>query len=598
MFCIAPGRVVDPALSNQLRHSMARIRKITIENFRGIKELTWLPQPGVNCLIGPGDSGKSTILDAIDFCLGARRNLQFTDADFHQIDVEEPIRIAVTLGELDDSLKSFDAYGMYIRGFDPKTGTVEDEPANETETVLTLQLTVASDLEPAWTLISERAHAQDQSRNLNWLDRVRIAPMRIGAAAGYHLGWGRGSVLNRISEERADASAALAKAARDARAAFGEDAEGQLGETLSIVADTAKELGIPVGENVKAMLDAHSVSFSGGTISLHDEDGVPLKGLGVGSTRLLIAGLQRKAAAETAVILIDETEHGLEPHRIIRFITSLGAKEDEPPLQVFMTTHSPVVLRELSGDQLFVVRRQNESHGIRKVGAGDDIQSTIRLYPEAFLAPSVLVCEGASEVGFVRGVDLHRVEDGVTSITANGVALVDCGGGEAERCFKRAAVFQELGYRTAILRDSDKAVARETEEAFANADGTLIAWRSERAIEDELFLSLADDGIDELIDLAIELHGEDLVDEHIKSASDGQTDLEQIRADAQDNGYSNDGRVVLGKAARFKKTGWFKSVTWMERVARNVVGPGLPDADTDFRGLVEEIFEWASNGGG
>lgn len=35
------------------------------------------------------------------------------------------------------------------------------------------------------------------------------------------------------------------------------------------------------------MLDAHAVSFTGGTISLHDEDGVPLRGLGVGSTRLL-----------------------------------------------------------------------------------------------------------------------------------------------------------------------------------------------------------------------------------------------------------------------------------------------------------------------
>ena len=397
---------------------MARIRKVTIENFRCIKDLTWLPSAGINCLIGPGDTGKSTILDAIDFCLGARRNLQFTDADFHQLDVEEAIRIAVTFGELDDGLKNLDAYGMYVRGFDPQSGTVEDEPANGLETVLTLQLTVASDLEPSWTLISERAQAQGLSRNLNWQDRVRIAPMRIGVAAGYHLGWGRGSVLNRISEERADASAALAKAARDARAAFGEDAEDQLGETLGIVAETAKVLGIPVGDNVRAMLDAHSVSFTGGTISLHDDDGVPLRGLGVGSTRLLIAGLQRKAAAETAVILVDETEHGLEPHRIIRFITSLGAKETAPPLQVFMTTHSPVVLRELSGNQLFVVRRQDESHNVQKVGADDDIQSTIRLYPDAFLAPSVLVGEGASEVGFVRGIDLHRVEAGETSITA------------------------------------------------------------------------------------------------------------------------------------------------------------------------------------
>lgn len=576
---------------------MARIRKIIIENFRCIREMTWLPSPGVNCLIGPGDSGKSTILDAIDFCLGARRNLQFTDADFHQLDVEEPIRIAVTFGELADSLKNLDAYGMYLGGFDSESGTVEDEPANGAETVLTLQLTVASDLEPAWTLISERAQAQGLSRNLNWQDRVLIAPMRIGAAAGYHLGWGRGSVLNRISEERADASAALAKAARDARAAFGEDVEGQLGETLGIVAETARELGISVGENVKAMLDAHSVSFSGGTISLHNDDGVPLRGLGVGSTRLLIAGLQRKAAAQTAVILVDETEHGLEPRRIIRFITSLGAKEDEPPLQVFMTTHSPVVLRELSGNQLFVVRRQDESHDIKNIGADDDIQSTIRLYPDAFLAPSVLVCEGASEVGFVRGIDLYRVEAGETSITASGVALVDCGGGEAERCFKRAAVFQKLGYRTAVLRDSDKTVEREVEEAFTDGDGTLIAWRNGGAIEDELFLSLTDDGINELIDLAVELHGEELIDEHITSASRGKMDLEGIRADALEGGYSNAARAVLGKAARFRKAGWFKSVTWMESAARDIIGPDLPDADEEFQAAVEEIFEWASDGG-
>ena len=118
------------------------------------------------------------------------------------------------------------------------------------------------------------------------------------------------------------------------------------------------------------------------------------------------------------MLLVDETEHGLEPHRVIRFIASLGAKEDEPPLQVFMTTHSPVVLRELSGNQLFVVRRHDENHDVQNVGTDDDTQSTIRLYPDAFLAPSVLVCEGASEVGFVRGIDLHRVEAGETSITA------------------------------------------------------------------------------------------------------------------------------------------------------------------------------------
>nr|WP_309476383.1 ATP-binding protein [Escherichia coli] len=50
---------------------MVRVCKVEIQNFRSIRLLTWLPSPGLNCLIGPGDSGKTTILDAIDLCLGA-----------------------------------------------------------------------------------------------------------------------------------------------------------------------------------------------------------------------------------------------------------------------------------------------------------------------------------------------------------------------------------------------------------------------------------------------------------------------------------------------------------------------------------------------
>jgi hypothetical protein len=231
---------------------MARIRKIEIGHFRAIQEFSWFPSGGINCLIGPGDVGKSSILDAIDFCLGTRRNIQFTDADFYALDVETPISISITLGELDDALKSLDAYGMYVGSFDAASGEISDEPETGKETVLTVNLMVASDLEPSWTLVSQRAQAQGQTRNLSWADRVRLAPTRIGVMADYHLAWRRGSVLNRLSEERADASAALAKAARDARAAFGDQAEDQLRETLTIVADTARELGISVGESVKA----------------------------------------------------------------------------------------------------------------------------------------------------------------------------------------------------------------------------------------------------------------------------------------------------------------------------------------------------------
>ena len=576
---------------------MARIRKVHIANFRGLRLLEWNPSLGINCLIGPGDSGKSSILDAVDLCLGARRSIQFTDADFHLLDVETPITIEVTIGELNDDLKNLDAYGMYLRGFDAETGTIEDEPEKDAETVLTVKLTVTSDLEPTWTLVSARAEAQGMTRSLSWSDRVRLAPTRIGVLADYHLGWRRGSVLNRVSEERADASAALAKAARDARAAFGDQVQGQLGETLGIVAATAKELGIPVGENIKAMLDAHSISFSGGTISLHAEDGVPLRGLGIGSTRLLIAGLQRKAAAQSSIILIDELEYGLEPHRIIRLLGYLGAKETPPPLQVFMTTHSPVALRELSGMQLFVARGAAEGHEVRVVGTANGIQGTIRLYPDAFLAPNVIVCEGASEVGLVRGLDQYRTANGQDAITAQGTALVDCGGGDADRPFKRAAAFHALGYRTAVVRDDDKKPTAAVEATFIADGGTVVAWRNGRALEDELFLSLTDDGVGKLLDRAVELHGEDVVNDHIKSTSLNAKDLNGIQTEALIDGIPPESRTILGKAARTKKAGWFKSITWMEDVAHDIVGPDLANADAGFTALIDRLFVWAGDVG-
>ena len=143
-----------------------RICKIEIQNFRSIRSLSWRPSSGLNCLIGPGDSGKTTILDAIDLCLGARRNVAFGDTDFFGLDVTQPIRITITVGALPDPLKDLDTYGHFLQAFNRETGLVEEEPRQGIETVLTLRLTVDSELEPAWSLVSERAHALGLERNI------------------------------------------------------------------------------------------------------------------------------------------------------------------------------------------------------------------------------------------------------------------------------------------------------------------------------------------------------------------------------------------------------------------------------------------------
>ena len=551
--------------------------------------LTWDPSPGVNCLVGPGDSGKSTVLDAIDLCLGARRTAQFSDSDFYQLDVTKPISVSVTVGELSDALKGIDAYGLYLRGYDQTLGIVEEEPSAETETVLTINLTVASDLEPVWSLVSARAAAQSQSRNLGWSDQVKLAPTRLGAYADANFSWRRGSVLNLLSDEKPNASAALVQAAREARTAFGEQAAAQLEATLAVVEETASELGIPYGHQLKAMLDSHSISFSGGTISLHDESGIPLRGLGIGSTRLLIAGLQRRAAENSTIVLVDELEHGLEPHRLIRLLGSIGAKEQKPPLQAFVTTHSPAALRELSVDQLHVVRKRDGAHDVRRIPPSDDIQGAIRLYPEALLAPIVVICEGASEVELLRGLDQYHWTKGQPSLSASGVALVD--GNGTDQVFKRGQVFSTLGYRTAVLRDDDIRPTPQLEDEFKRSGGKVTCWRDGRALEDELFLSLSDEAVARLIAYAVELHGEDLVDANIRSASQGAHTLASCRA-----GVSEENRGVLGKASRSKKAGWFKSVTWLETVARDIVAPDLEVCDEGFAEKLRDLFQWIADG--
>lgn len=46
---------------------MARLEHVSINHFRGIEKFEQWFTNGITCIIGRGDSGKSTILDAITY---------------------------------------------------------------------------------------------------------------------------------------------------------------------------------------------------------------------------------------------------------------------------------------------------------------------------------------------------------------------------------------------------------------------------------------------------------------------------------------------------------------------------------------------------
>jgi hypothetical protein len=73
------------------------IYALTIERFRGITSLNWKPSRGVNVILGGGDVGKTTILDAIALLLSPVNPTTLSDPDYHDRDIETGFSIEAVL---------------------------------------------------------------------------------------------------------------------------------------------------------------------------------------------------------------------------------------------------------------------------------------------------------------------------------------------------------------------------------------------------------------------------------------------------------------------------------------------------------------------
>ena len=483
-----------------------RICHISIRNFRGIRELDWnAPENSIFCFIGRGDSTKSTILEALRRAFYPQWNLTFDDADFFQCDPENAIRIDVILVDILDRYRDLESYGHHLSGWDLETETRHDEPGEGLEDALRVRLSADSDLEPSWRVIRGD---DDEGIPFKVVDRAKASVSLIGALSDRHLTWSRGSLLTRLTEANS-LSLSLADAGRAARAALDSERAQSLSQ-FDGVAQTAehvaRSLGVNVAEHYKAHLDANKISVHLGGLALHDGE-MPLRRLGLGSKRMLTTGLQKDVLQAQHITLFDEVEMGLEPHRIARLLDHL--KKDTNG-QYFLTTHSPVVLRELTVEELHIVHCQSgqiQIVAVNRPEIADLVQGKIRAGAEAFLAPKIIVCEGATEVGFLRGLDDYWIVRDKSSFAYQGVALFDAGGASNVRAV--ADSLKQLSYSVAVLADSD------TPDQFSNADAQALEmagvavtlWEDGKSLEERVFADLAWQGVLDSFEAACTMHG-------------------------------------------------------------------------------------------
>ncbi len=566
-----------------------KIRKVMIKNFRGVKELDWnLPNEDIFCLIGKGDSSKSTILEAIRYAFHPQWNLTLSDSDFFQCKVADSIVIEITIGELTEEFCALDKYGHHLRGWDAAALKLTDEPEDHLESVLTVRLTVDKDLEPKWVAICDR---HPDGVPFKQGDRNKVSVGLIGAYSEKQLSWATGTALAKLTEAQS-LNELLANASRTARASLDAHRPVSL-KNFDAAAEKSQEiaklLGVPVSDAYKAHLDLASINLKVGGLALHDGD-VPLRQLGLGSRRMLLCGIQKMGLDEGHITLFDEVEFGLEPHRITRLIKHV--REDRRG-QYFLTTHSPTVLRELTIKELYVVH--SKGGVVQIISAAKDgleqleVQGKIRSSTEAFLAKKVVVCEGATEVGFVRGFDDHQVGKGKDPLSYHGVALLDARG--ASKIKDLAKAFKSIGYDVSVLADAD------AEDQFSTPDAAELTrigvpvhvWSDKYSLEERAFKDMPWECVVVSLKLAQNELGypvHDQVRSRLQEALD--PDLEKWLDSAKL-------RTAIGVAA--KKAGWFKDTTRGDQWFK-AVSPAFNDAAFLKKNLavkLEALWTWAEH---
>jgi hypothetical protein len=574
-----------------------RIVFIEIQNYRGIKKLDWAPTAHVNCLIGPGDSTKTTILDAIELALNPRSYVFADDSDFFNLEVVKPISITVTLASLPSEFRSDDSYGMHLRGWNAQDSKVEDEPNGNLEDALSVRVTIDQSLEARWSIFNDRIEKEGADPpTVRFKDAKQIATTRLGAYAERHLGWGRQSVLTRIGDGPDSINLQLAEASRAARDTFRKSNQNIFKTVVSKIEQLAKNFSVPIRDKYAAELDVQGVSISAGGISLHDGK-LPLRRLGTGSSRLIVSALQHDAGG-SHIALIDEVEHGLEPHRIARLLKHLKSPDivesKIPPSQIFMTTHSPVVIRELTANDISTVRSNAGVTEVRSVAETakdlDSAQSHLRRSPDAFLARRILVGEGRTEQGLLRGLDAWWSQKEKDSFALRGVIAIDGGGNTTAPVI--AEHLLHLGYEVALLLDTDKVTPPNLISDVKLKGGKIFEWPDCCSTEERIFLDVPWETVIALVRLAEEYVGSDSIKVQINKECIAKSISEISNLVLPSSLDADNFRRALGMAAKNKNTPWFKDITRGERLAE-IVAPCLDKMpEKQLAKLLTSVRQW------
>ena len=477
-----------------------RIVGLTIENFRGIKSADLhFPLQGV--LVGDNNSGKSTVLEAMDLVLGPdrlSRRPPINEHDFYcgqylsRTEEGEPeaiqIRIRVTLSDLSD--EQVRRFRDNIEWWSTKEKKLLDgPPASSTddegvEAALRVDFTGWYDAEED-DFFGETyfvsPESEDGSRTpFRTSDKRKcgflfLRTLRTGSRA---LSLERGSLLDiilRMQEKRLQMWEEVLEQLRELPVA--EDPELGITDTLQEVQDAvraivpsdwARDPHLRVSDLTRETLRRVLTVFmaTGETDAAGEEYSAPFSYQGTGTINTLVLALLSMIAdlKENVIFAMEEPEIAIPPHTQKRVIASVRQKSG----QAFFTSHSPYVLEEFEPSEVLVVKRKEGVLSISPATFPDHIRSKNyraefrTRFSEALLARRVLLTEGRTEYDAFSSAAIHLASLDPTRFDrfdSLGIAVFDVGTDSQIETF--GEFFTKLGKSVFAVYDHQEDPARK-----------------------------------------------------------------------------------------------------------------------------------------
>ncbi|PTV93699.1 putative ATP-dependent endonuclease of OLD family [Rhodobacter aestuarii] len=494
-----------------------RVCRISINHFRGIKgAVLHLPKHAV--LIGDNNTGKTTILEALDLALGPdrlNRTPPIDEHDFHQgqylaelapdaaegddgdavaaaLGPNEPapaedhdakaprIEIEVTIADLSE--EQLARFGDSVEFWDSKADTFYDAPNPEgidpAHIVEALRVTFhgwydaeEDDFEGRTyftrSLLDGGTQVLFTKKDKQACGFLYLRSLRTGTRA---LSLERGSLLDiilRLKEVRPqmweDTLATLS--------GFSVAADPDLGITgvlesinTALKKYVPKEWGIEPHLKVSNLTRDHLRKVITAFIATGEgQHAAPYYRQGTGTINMLVLAMLSQIAADkqNVIFAMEEPETAIPPYaqkRIVHEIRQLAS-------QALFTSHSPYVLEEFAIEETVVLGRDSEGVLSRKpISLPDNVklkryrqQFRVR-FCEGLLARRILVAEGATEASAFPVVCRRLSElkpDTYRSLEAMGVCVVDA---DSETNIPgMARLYRDLGKRTFALCDKQEA---------------------------------------------------------------------------------------------------------------------------------------------